>query len=505
MRAFCLLLTTSLTCAACTANSTPEADDEAGDEGTGSTSTSSTSTSESGSGDDFGDSGSGDDFGDSGSDGPITSDDGSTGEPEDTDFPLPACPGVGGPPCTVSPGDHASATCEAGECPFVTDVEIDCNDDDLGQVGIHVAAGPDVTHLTTNSYPGTILLQAFGAQGQSVGDLPCYFGVGSASHGLELTRGSSERIHLVADTYNWDGNELGGVTMATLEGGQWSAEAVYHANHSNFVQGLDVDDSGTPHVWMQDIGGFQLAIRTGLGAWQYENAPVPALGSPRDWGLSNLGEPANVYLSGNGNEELSQVIAIISGQDVPLGDTGPTPTWVDLVRPTLLGATSPEIVAVSQSPEDLRVRWPGGEMPIPGSAAPPYQCPWTDCIANCHEQATGVGDRHFAAARTTDGALWIAWVETNYDFVRLGNDCGGLCECSYSFTDDVSTATLHVSRLDFDSLQVELALDLPIDPASGAPFQKLMDAHAFEDQLAIGLRMRDSPALRLIQLDTSGL
>jgi hypothetical protein len=132
----------------------------------------------------------------------------------------------------------------------------------------------------------------------------------------------------------------------------------------------------------------------------------------------------------------------------------------------------------------------------------------------------GLLEGSFGITRTTDGRLWIAWVEQHWDLTwHYTQDCGQYenteCYCNAQLLEDLSTATLHLAHHDPDeNLPIEV-LELPIPALQAGGFSgfpdnaRMVDVRAHDDQVAIGLRLTDgdapSTAARLLQVDTSAL
>ena len=151
---------------------------------------------------------------------------------------------------------------------------------------------------------------------------------------------------------------------------------------------------------------------------------------------------------------------------------------------------------VIQHPDALRIAWPGQdpelepyvEFSVPDTPLAAFACPLDGA-------ARGLPVDGFGVAQTTDGRLWLAWVDAR------------ACEPEQD-------AVLHVASFDFDASALTERLELAIPPLAPIvrPLEpgnaRMIDVRAWAERLTIGLRLRDEggPAVaRLIQIDTSTL
>ncbi|MFV8753110.1 hypothetical protein ACNOYE_21385 [Nannocystaceae bacterium ST9] len=440
--------------------------------------------------------------------------------------------------CTTMPGDHAAATCTGGECPIVTDVLLACNDSEFSDPGLRVAATAEQAWLVTASSNTAILLEASGDQG-STSDLPASMIRTTAL----LAQDQDGAVVLATDTTVFEGY-AGGLTYYRRDQGAWVEELVFDLP-DKYVRNYDLElaADGTAHLWFEDDPpeSFEHATRQGPDSWTHEDSVPGNPGSWTRWTLDLAGVPIGFSFAGDfGGWQLETRIA---GVDAPIGS--PLADFAPLayrpVSPAVPAtlAPVPSFAVVVQHEDSLRVAWPNEglgpeawfEFALPETPLAAFNCspgdPYVDCGPDCHEQTLGLDQAGFGVSQTSDGRLWLAWVETNYDLTfHYTQDCGEPpsteCYCNSEVVQDDSTATLRVASFDFADQSLVEVLELPIPPLQqinlfgGPPDNaRLVDARAYDDQLAIGLRLRgqdpedpEDPiprVVRLLQVDTSGL
>jgi hypothetical protein len=154
------------------------------------------------------------------------------------------------------------------------------------------------------------------------------------------------------------------------------------------------------------------------------------------------------------------------------------------------------------------------------------------CNEDCVDEIDGVGA--FAATQTSDGDLWLAMVDVTrsflYDYGPPDVSCdlsSSECVCSTELSMKDTSTTLRVLRLRTASSELVEVLTMPIaaiDQDIWGPLAgdvRVLDARAYGDKLAIGLRgLYEEPVsqgdaapdpqapvfvsqMRLIELDTS--
>jgi hypothetical protein len=197
----------------------------------------------------------------------------------------------------------------------------------------------------------------------------------------------------------------------------------------------------------------------------------------------------------------------------------------------------PAFAAVMQYDEGLSIAWPDGEggsleQAVPDSGQVGSRCPIPalDRCENsvCAERYDFVAVDGFAVTQTSDGRLWLVWLESHVD--QQGSftlACNAdpfseeeTCTCYPAApTRRDNHTTLHLARFDFSTRELVETLSLALPQMrfdSGYDqFQdaRVLDARAFDDQLAIGLRTEGEPRAgaivervqRLLHIDTSQL
>jgi hypothetical protein len=443
--------------------------------------------------------------------------------------------GDGDVTCTTMPGDHAAATCMGGDCPIVTDVILACDDTEFSDPGLRVAASPEAAWLVTASSNAAVLLEASGDQG-STQDLPPSMIRSTAL----LAQDQAGAIVLATDT-TAPPNYEGGLTFYRQDGGAWVEELVFDLP-DRYVRSydLELETDGTAHLWFEDDPpeSFEHATRQGPDSWALEDTVPGHPGSWTRWTLDLAGSPIGFSFAGDfGDWQLETRIAGVDAPiGSPVGDFGPAPYRP--LSPAVPATTAPvpSFAVAIQDGYALRIAWPNEglgpelyfEFALPDTQVAQFACqagdPYVDCGPDCHEQIEGLDEGGYGITQTTDGRLWLAWVEEHYDLTyHYTQECGEPpnteCYCGVDIVQDDSTATLHVAHFDFVEQQLVEVLELPIPPLEvinlfgGPPDNaRMVDARAFDDQLAIGLRLRaedpDDPiarVVRLMQIDTAGL
>ena len=234
---------------------------------------------------------------------------------------------------------------------------------------------------------------------------------------------------------------------------------------------------------------------------------------------------------------------------VELGDgvhsLGPQPNdaaYASQLRPVPLAkpvpATGgPRVAAVVRHHADLHLRGLASdgvtplELGVPGTTEMRHTCFHGgyvgvdgSCEGSCQELGVGLIWDAYAAAETSDGRLWVAWVETELDQeITYTKDCSlgvpELCECVATVVSDASTGRVHlvVSDPALTSATEVLVLPTPglapleLLATPNPPVQRNFEMRAFGTTLTLATRERGSPddsarlRGRVVMLDTTKL
>jgi hypothetical protein len=271
---------------------------------------------------------------------------------------------------------------------------------------------------------------------------------------------------------------------------------------------LLVAANGAHHVFS---GGAQHFVRDG-STWASEPMDIPSSLYDIQVTLDTSGQAVVL-----GQTDGQQVVMVQGGSAVPLGPPGVS--RFAPVLPTIadLPASAPPTAVVLQHEDGFRVVWPSpdgqGEVFVP---APLFQttCPtpeYPDCHAVCHDTGSGVMPGSFAAARATDGAVWLAYVVSQLDVDRgfAGeDDFVEVCLSQRLPETDQSTAALHVVRVSLDAAEAGVVSVGPAVAEPGADYYAAVDdvvrMRAHRDRLAIAVREHLEGrmiGLRIMQID----
>lgn len=304
-----------------------------------------------------------------------------------------------------------------------------------------------------------------------------------------------------------DGDAVVEVSLDTM------AKTVIPGSESFFYRSdtLLVAPDGAHHVFS---AGYQHFIRSGA-AWTSDPIEVPSLLSFDI--MPTIDARGERILLG---QLIDRQVAMVKDDVLtPLGP--PATVWYAPVPPTTatLPDSAPRTVVVVQHADGLRVVWPsssngqGGEVFVP---APLFQttCPtpeYPNCHDVCHDTGAGVVTGSFAAARATDGAVWLSYVESALDVDRgfAGEDeYVEMCFSQRVPETDQSTARLHVVRVSLDTGEAEEVSVGTALPEPGldyhAAVQHAVRMRADRDRLAIAVREHHEGrifGLRVMQID----
>ena len=305
---------------------------------------------------------------------------------------------------------------------------------------------------------------------------------------------------------------------------------------------FEIDANDTAHQWFESFNGepdgFRHATRTSGGDWMVETIEPANPGAFTRWTLDRAAR--SVGFSYEIDAQLSQHSQLetrIDGVDAPLGslaDPPVSPAYKPL-SPAVPATTAdvPAFAAVIDRLDALSIVWPSSasadgyiEREVPHSARQAPQCyraTPSSCGPECVDTSEGMVA--FAITQTSDGLLWLVWSELHNDIAYhyIDSDCAGQweCSCGVEVMHDNSTATLHIASFDFATEEVTERLTMPMPPldstnafTTNGTDIRLLDARAFGDQLAIGMRVTsdvafnanwESQAVRLLHIDTAAL
>ena len=437
--------------------------------------------------------------------------------------------------CSYVLGDHSSV-CEGPDCAILTDIEITCDDAELGDQGIRVAATHAGAFLVAGG-PGNIYM--FEAQGDTITRLddPPHAIVGE--HVLVAATPEGE-AHLLFDA---SGARTPGAPSGLLhvwpgpEG--WNEELVVDRGQESIVA-LDFEFAadGTAHAWFYDTAQAveDHATRTGPDLWSLDDGVEEFIERDvRHFTLTPQGEEARyAYVSESFDWQLQRSFADQTVDFGPQLSAGYYSLSMRAVEPAMPseGEAGPGDAVVGFDEDGVRLLWPEaeswGSVLIGDTQDPPWDClPGGDdpCLPDpCHETGHGVRAGDFNVARTADGTIWLVWIETRYDIMMtFYESCtDGICACLSELIEDNSFNVLHLARFDGAGV-VEEVLAMEIAAVQGRGLQLglgglgdelalAIDARGYGDRLAIGVRQKPSPgltgldrSLRLLELDTSQL
>ena len=137
-------------------------------------------------------------------------------------------------------------------------------------------------------------------------------------------------------------------------------------------------------------------------------------------------------------------------------------TFFPLATPTADPPSgAPAYGVVSQHPNAITVRWPDANgpttialantLPLVSTCTPPD---YPACVPDtCTDTGAGVVPSAFAAARLSDGEVWVGYVvqHTERSLLYTATSCnpdGGPCDCGASIVSDSTTWDLHVVRVE---------------------------------------------------------
>ncbi|MGK3999356.1 hypothetical protein [Sorangium sp. So ce1024] len=446
--------------------------------------------------------------------------------------------GAGGAPgtCDSRRGDHGDACPAGAPCAITLDVEVTCTDSDFAAGGVRAVPAAGATYLVTSSDAPTRLFELDG-DGATQRDFDVLTDSDSVSVALSP---DGTAYAAVNETEGGGDDDRGGrIVFLPLAGDATEKQLVFDRDDPYMpVLDVAVDSRGEPHIWINTNAPDSPvhATRTSSGAWNVAQASRPSGsawprftlapdGAPLSFGFVEVEElPGNWQLKVlDGTTERSLGAQFYASS--PL-DYEPVPP------PQPAGqATSPRFAAVVRHPDGLRLASASDgdgfdEVAIPGTAPPTYDCegdvapapapPSPDCPAECHRVASGLQWSAFAAARTSDGDVWIAFLISHIDEtiayevqeMNLERVCVG-----HTVADE-SRGELRLVRVPAAGGAPEVAVTLPLPAIGGESyFNDLHEQHppvdvsAFGTELTVAMRTqasREGPfTARVLRIDTS--
>jgi hypothetical protein len=421
--------------------------------------------------------------------------------------------------------ETSDATCAAGPCPILLDVEETC---DVPWQNAQVVPAADATWVVTRATNELVVYRVTATEQQKVDGVPADF----AGTGPMLAIANDGTLHFAADTSKviypqGKTTYIGGLTHATLANGVWSSSIIVPNVDGNGIRtrGLQVAPDGVPRVWFisslyvphPPFVGYSVATPSASG-WTLTEAQLPG-GASMDLGggrnaFTLAADGSIVSLALESAYPGDRLYALVGGAARTVGsvlswgaDQSFIPSYTFTPAPVpgapsgllfaaaLADAAGIRVVGESASAPETEILVPGTQPPTPTCPAPDY---WS-CSGTCHE--TGAGMQSYALAWTDDGVAWLAYVVTQLDqmiqFVPEGSPDSTPETCSIHVTQDHSTATLHIVRVTLDGQPATEVLAMPMATPAGVA------SHGFAKDLALGLST--SAGTRVMRLDTTKL
>ena len=431
--------------------------------------------------------------------------------------------GSGGDPitCSFEVASH-DVGCPGGSCPITADVEVRCTEREFGAAGVRVAPAPTGTFLGTSSHEGTYLFEITPSGGSRFDAFPMRLDATT----MVLAQGPTGEVYAVGDETTIDGSTSpigypNGLVLVRPEGSGFVKETVADRDDRYVpVHDFEIDPAGVAHVWYASDppSGVSVAKRTVDGS--FSSSAVQTVGEGSRFTIDAAGAPVSLGFIPNGSFydlAYGDPPEVLTGVSVP---SVSTKYRVTQAPASVNGASVEPFVAVLQHDVGLHVVWPEGqasdEIEIPGTNVPSYVCPATTdydsqngtCPAPCHETATGIENGAFAITRTADGKVWLAWIVSHLDYMRVYEkqcfDSDTMCICS-GVAEDVKTKNeLVIARYEPGQLLVDPLFTLPIDaPAAYDLFSdlwtdvRLLDIRAFGADVAVGVRLEDEKRVKV--------
>ncbi|MEZ4440973.1 MAG: hypothetical protein R3B72_17880 [Polyangiaceae bacterium] len=425
-------------------------------------------------------------------------------------------------PCVDEAGDHSVICDGTSPCPILVDRVIRCESVVFGQSGVPVVATPDdvvamAIGLHRDAHTWTVTADA-------------------ATRHLEIPQVPFQTSALAVDTTGtvhvavWT-QELGALPTDPSETLMLRREAGVFVAESAPLEILRgdpqvVDAMGIHHLFGWQIDGILHLFGTPSGGWQSEPLEAPVGASGFEPGVAASGLPfASGWVDKPGFQR--QLAVRIGGQTKQLGSV--VPDYESAAYQSFGGPVPPDPAifapygAVFARNAGLAVSWAGntgwGEIAVPDTSASTPVCSEflsPPCPASCHEVSSGLDQRAFDMVRAPDGSLWLAYLITHYDMLRIyeTQQIEGQDVCVGQVKEDASTFELVLVRVPLGTGgPVTELLRFPMSEGFGDLFQskphRHISAHAYGNELAIGLRMDDpdpeKAAMRVLRIDMSAL
>ncbi|WP_437277452.1 hypothetical protein WME90_40385 [Sorangium sp. So ce375] len=437
--------------------------------------------------------------------------------------------GAGGGPetCASQRGDHGDACPADAPCAITLDVEVTCTAFDFAAGAVRAVPAAGATYLVTTSNAPTRLFE-LDDDGATQRD----FDVQSNSVSVALS--PDGRAYAAADeTVGGLDGYPGGVVFLPLGGGATEKQPVFDRD-DKYVSVLDVavDSQGEPHIWIITDApeSYGHATRTTGGAWDVAPASRPSGTGWTRFALAPDGAPLSFGMVEAPSS--SWQIKVLDGTTERLLGAPVSATFSLDYEPVpppqpAAQATIPRFAAVVQHPDGLRLASAGegdgfDEVAIPGTATPTYGCAYgvgdpasPGCPADCHEVTSGLAWSAFAAARTSDGDVWIAVVLSHIDWtIAYEVQNIDLPTCIGNIAADESRGELRLVRVPAAGGAPEVAVTLPLPAIAGeSQFSEVYDRHplvdvsAFGTELTVAMRTQASRVgpytARVLRIDTS--
>ncbi|HVI01676.1 MAG TPA: hypothetical protein VM869_23330, partial [Enhygromyxa sp.] len=310
--------------------------------------------------------------------------------------------------------------------------------------------------------------------------------------------------------------------LAPLEAPQWAHDFGLDGEYSRFMDGLEVDSDDRLHVWTGLQSEVFWITRDANGVWIEQKDSASTVGGLRTLTIDGEHPVGFRYVA-------TQLNAEIGGEKIPLGT--PQGSQSDMIRVARRpkpswGGIGPDYAVTTTHDTGTQIHWPGGELLLPEAAympelpCPPDHDPDVACEPSCSFDLSGVVEEQqqgtrgmLAVARTADGVLWIAWIESHfvleYTYTQVCPGEPDPCECEPEVITDERSSRLRVLRYDFVGEPVEV-LSMPFAADYDAPRPKII-ADAFADRIVLSLiveglgPMQDQRGHRVLELDTDAL
>jgi hypothetical protein len=425
------------------------------------------------------------------------------------------------PPIGVQ-APSAGAACDPALCTVVGDW-------DVLESGVHsfhrfrVATSADITYLTLSSFDGRVdrnRLVALDTGGEREVDQ----GLVPRMSAPFLAVDADGSPHVLGQVAQPKGSGMRApLVEGTLAGAAWSELTVEDAFRTF---GFELGPADRSFVHLEDTTGTMvLATQEGDGA--PERAPLPD-GVVGSLALDTNGEPFFVSADAAGlsvfdptggallTQPFSEAPAIVpvtapAGQPPAITRGGS-----ELALALLLGDGLHVVLADRAGQSTL-------DLPIPSSALPAFPCPSTppessnaacgeQCAPTCSFSGSGLApasrgaggtSKAFALARTSDGALWLAYVisalELDYTYTMQSGE-GGCVFCRANGGVGTQTSVLHVARIAPDGSSWSEAMTVPVEgfvqPShAGQAEVWAVGARAFGQRVAVAVSQRGTGAL----------